>query len=338
VEVRAWERVEVPAWELENPIKPLPPPPLGLDKTFADLSDADRPTPARVRLGRWLFYDKRLSANGDIACSNCHRPEHAFSEPTAHPTDIAGLGRRKVPTFVNEAWTIYPHFFWDGRASSLEQQALGPIANPTEMGNIHKGTETSLHQVKAYAPYFKEAFGTETITKDLVAKAIADYERTILSGDSPWDRWKQKRDASMLPEDAKKGDALFFGKAACNQCHVGQNFTDSLFHNLGVGWDGTKFADDGRSAVSQRPEDRGAFKTPGLRDVTLHPAYMHDGSLPTLRAVVDLYDKGGNSNPTLDPKIHKLNLTEAEKDALVSFIEALTSCAPREKAPTSFPR
>jgi cytochrome c peroxidase len=329
---------EPPHWERANPITTLPSPPLGIDSDLTDLGEP--PTPARVRLGRWLFYDKRLSADGTIACATCHRPENAYSEPTPVSTGIRGQkGGRKAPSFINQAWTLYPHFFWDGRASSLEEQALGPVANPIEMGNSHEAMVATLRGSTEYSPYFREAFGTPEITKERVAKAISDYERTRMSGNSPWDRWRKNRDEGAVSADAKKGHELFFGKAGCNQCHLGQNFTDSLFHNIGVGWNpkANRFADDGRYLVTKKANDRGAFKTPTLRDVTLHAPYMHDGSIKTLREVVEFYDKGGVKSPYLDPKVQPLNLARDEIDALVKFMEALTGEGPREKALAVFP-
>jgi cytochrome c peroxidase len=339
--VVACATTKAPAWEQDNPITPIPAPPLGLDHTFAELPQADQPTPERVRLGRWLFFDARLSADNTVSCATCHRPEYGFSEPTPHSTGIRGQqGGRKAPSFLNQAWTLYPNFFWDGRAQSLEEQALGPVANPIEMGNTHEQMIRTIQGIEGYKPYFKEAFGTEEITKDRVAKAIADYERTCMSGNSPWDRWKKNRDETAVSDEVKLGDALFFGKAGCNQCHLGASLTDSTFHNLGVGYnaeDGT-FADVGRFAVTKKPEDRGAFKTPGLRDVALRAPYMHDGSIPTLRDVVEHYDRGGIANPALDPKMRKLDLTDAEITALVKFMEALTGNMPKERVPTTFPR
>lgn len=326
-------------WEAANPVRPIPPTPLGIEATFAEL--AEPPRPERVRLGRWLFYDKRLSADGTIACSTCHRPENGFSEPTPHSTGIKGQeGNRKSPSFLNQAWTLYPHFFWDGRASSLEEQALGPVANPIEMGNTHETMVQTLSGIAGYAPYFEEAFGTPGITKERVAKAIADYERTCMSGNSPWDRWQRNHDESAVSEAVKLGDRLFSDKARCVECHVGQNFTDSSFHNLGIGWDpvAKKFADEGRFAVTKDDADRGAFKTPGLRDVALRAPYMHDGSVATLRETVLHYRDGGTPNPTLDPRIEKIDLTDAEVDALVAFMQALTGESPKETAPTAFPR
>jgi cytochrome c peroxidase len=326
------------AWEAANPLQPLPKPPLGITSKFADLEKP--PTPERVRLGRWLFFDKRLSGDGTLSCASCHVPEHAFSELTPNSTGIHGQhGARKAPSFVNLAWTIYPNFFWDGRASSLEDQALGPIANPIEMGSNHESMVKTLQSTTGYPPYFKEAFGSDEITKERVAHAIADYERTRMSGNSPVDRWQIGGDEKAVSAEVKLGYELFFGKAECNQCHLGENFTESRFHNLGIGWDAKKkaFKDDGRYAISKQNEDRGAFKTPGLREVAKHPPYMHDGSLATLEAVVEHYNKGGDENPWLSTRIRKLNLTKPEVQALVKFMEALNGDGYADTAPAAFP-
>jgi cytochrome c peroxidase len=320
--------------------------PLGTEIDLAALPDP--PTPARVRLGRWLFYDTRLSGDGTVACATCHRPEHAFSEPTPVSTGIRGQkGGRKAPTFINQAVTLYPHFFWDGRAGSLEDQALGPIANPIEMGSTHAGMVDTITRVSAYAPYFQEAFGTPEVTKERIAKAIADYERTRMSGNSPWDRWRYNRDAAAVSEAVKQGHEIFSGKANCGQCHLGNNFTDSQFHNIGVGWDAAtqSFKDEGRWTATRtlppaqrRDTDRGAFKTPTLREITKHGPYMHDGSMATLREVVEFYNRGGNKNPWLDPKIKPLELTDAEIDALVALLGALEGEGYQDTPPTSFPQ
>lgn len=321
-----------------NPIKALPASPLGISSKLTDLREP--PTPERVRLGRWLFFEKRLSANGMLSCASCHQPEHAFSEPTPHSTGIRGQkGGRKAPSFVNAAFALYPHFFWDGRAASLEEQALGPVANPMEMGNTHDAMIQTLRGIAGYGKYFKEAFGTEEITTDRVAKAIADYERTRLSGNSPWDRWKNGEQGAVA-DIVKKGSELFFEKAQCAQCHVGENFTDSSFHNIGIGWDAEKkkFKDEGRHVVSKKDEDKGAFKTPTLRDVSKHGPFMHDGSMKTLREVVEHYNKGGIPNPHLSSRIKPLNLTEDEVLALVKFMEALNGEGYEDTAPLIFPK
>jgi cytochrome c peroxidase len=326
-------------WEVENPIRPLPLGPLGSDLELAQLDPP--PTPARVRLGRWLFYDVRLSADGSVACATCHQPVQAFSNLTSVATGIRGQrGRRKVPALINLATALYPHVFRDGRAPSLEAQALEPIANPAEMGNTHAAMLETLTRIPAYRAYFREAFGTPGVSTDRVARALADYERTRMSGNSPWDRWRRNRDEGAVSEEVKRGHALFFGRAGCQQCHLGRNFTDGSFHSLGVGWDprSASFADDGRYAVTKVPQDRGAFKTPTLREVTTHPPYMHDGSVATLRDVMLLYSRGGEPNPYMDPKIRPLNLTERDIDALIAFLGALEGEGYADTPPVAFPQ
>ena len=329
---------KTPEWELANPVVPLPEPPLGIDHSFSELQDP--PTPERVRLGRWLYYDTRLSADNTIACATCHKPENAFSEPEPVSTGIRGQkGNRKAPTFINAAWALFPHTFWDGRAASLEEQAMGPVANPIEMGNTHDAMIQTIQGIEGYARYFQEAFGSPEITTDRIAKAIADYERTRMSGNSPYDRWKNG-DEAAVSDPVKLGDQLFFDKAGCNQCHLGYNFTDSLFHNLGVGWDPEtqQFKDLGRVAISNQKSDTGAFKTPTVREATKRTPFMHDGSVATLREVVELYNRGGEANPYLDPKIKPLELTGEEMDALVAMMEALSGEGYMDTAPTSFPQ
>jgi cytochrome c peroxidase len=326
-------------WEADNPVKPLPKPPLGIDRSLAELKTP--PTPETVRLGRWLFFDKRLSLDNSISCATCHRPEHAFSEPTPVSTGIHGkAGTRKAPPVLNLAWTIFPNFFWDGRASTLEEQALGPVSNPIEMGSTHDSMIATLTGVKAYAPYFKAAFGDDKVTKDRIAKAIADYERTLYSGNSPWDRW-QDGDKAAVSEQVKKGHELFFfGKAACNQCHLGQNFTDSSFHNLGVGWDekAKTFKDEGRSADQQ--EGRGPRR---VQDADA-PRGDEAGPVHARRVAQDaaggrrVLQQGGQPNPHLSSKIKPLGLTSDEVDALVAFMEALSGEGYQDPGPKEFPR
>ncbi len=321
----------------DNPIRPLPEPPLGISNELSDLPSP--PTPERVRLGRWLFFDPRLSQDGTVSCATCHRPDHAFSEPTPVSTGVRGQkGGRKAPQIINLAFTVYPHFFWDGRAASLEEQAKGPIENPIEMGHTHEAVVGAL-KATGYPGYFQEAFGTPEITIERVAKAIADYERTRLSGNSAYDRWRQNEDEAAVSEQVKLGYTLFHNKAQCNQCHLGENFSDDRFHNLGIGWDekAKSFSDLGRYEISKAEEDKGAFKTPGLREVSKHPPYMHDGSLLTLADVVRHYNKGGHPNPHLSPKIRPLSLTPTEIDAIVAFMLALEGEGYLDQAPTLFP-
>jgi cytochrome c peroxidase len=335
----SWRGLPGPEWEAENPLVDLPNPPLGVDSRLTDLPEP--PTPERVRLGRWLFYDSRLSADGTVSCGTCHRPDQGFSQTERVSTGIFHRrGTRKSPSFVNQAWTAYPHFFWDGRAASFEEQALGPIENPVEMGLTRERMVEVLEGIPGYRPYFVEAFGDVSITADRVARAIADYERTRFAGNSPWDRWRRNGETSAVTPQARLGHEVFHGKGACNQCHQGENLTDSRFHNVGVGWNAStrSFADTGRFAVTGQDVDRGAFKTPTLRDVTRHAPYMHDGSIATLREVVELYNRGGTKNPWLSAKIFPLGLTDEEMNALVAFMEALDSDIPPEIPPARFPQ
>lgn len=333
-----------PDWEAENPVRPLPPSPLGVAAEIADI--VPRVTPEKVRLGRWLFFDPRLSADGTISCASCHEPSAGFSEDSPVSTGVGGKkGTRKAPPVLNAAFPIYPVWFWDGRATSLAEQAKGPMENPVEMGMTHAGVESAVRAIPGYRRYFAEAFGDERIDVDRVAEAIAAYEATRLSGNSAFDRW-DAGDPGALDEKQKQGFQIFFGKAKCNQCHLGPNLSDSRFHNLGVGWrppppgadPASGFADPGRAKVTGKASDTGAFKTPTLRDVSRRAPYMHDGSVATLREAVLLYDRGGVPNPWLSPDVKPLHLTAAQVDALVAFLGALDGEGFQDVAPRSFPR
>lgn len=325
----AWS--DTAGWEAENPVVDLPEPPLGVADNVSwrklEAQQGLKVTPEKVRLGRWLFFDARLSKDGTVSCATCHHPENAFSEPLPTSKGIAGqVGARKAPPIVNAAFPIQPVYFWDGRASTLAEQAKGPIENPIEMGSTHVLCVQSIGKIAGYRKIFAQVYGDEEPTIDRIADAIAAFEATLFSGNSAWDRYQNEDDATIAPE-VKLGAELFHGKAQCNQCHLGFNFTDSQFHNLGVGWDPAKqaYKDEGRKKVTGKPEDLAAFKTPTLRDVTRHAPYMHDGSIATLLEVVELYDRGGEPGaPNLSKKVTKLGLTEDEKKAIVAFLEALT--------------
>lgn len=332
-----------PAWEAGNPVRPLPTPPLGSPADFAAVPWV---TPEKARLGRWLFYDARLSADGTISCASCHEPQHAFSELEPVSTGIAGQkGRRKAPPIVNAAFPVYPVFFWDGRAASLAEQAKGPMINPIEMGNTHEAVVATVAGLAGYRPHFAEAFGDPGVDIDRIAEAIAAYEATRLSGNSKVDRFDAGDEAALSPAE-RRGRDLFFGRAKCNQCHLGPNYTDGKFHNLGVGWrppapgrpPETGLADLGRYAVTRDPKDLGAFKTPSLRDCSKHAPYMHDGSVATLRDSVVLYFDGGIANPWLSDKLDAVGFGRGEIDDLVAFLEALDGEGLEDVAPTSFPR
>jgi len=332
-----------PSWEAENPIRPLPAPPLG---SGADFSLVPWVTPAKVRLGRWLFFDARLGADETVSCASCHRPEHGFSEPTPVSTGVGGrTGTRKSQPILNAAFPIFPVWFWDGRAASLPEQAGVPIANPAEMGSTHDLAVATVSGLAGYRPYFREAFRDARIDIGRISEAIAAYEATRLSGNSRHDRF-DAGDESALGAEERRGRDLFFGRAACVQCHLGPDLSDASFHNLGVGWrdpppgapamDG--FADKGRYAVTRDPNDIGAFKTPTLREVSRRAPYMHDGSVPDLRAAVLHYVRGGIPNPWLSERIVPTPLSAEEVDALVAFLRALDGEGFEDRAPRSFPR
>ena len=339
--------------DADNPIRPIPDPPRGLDIDLAALRVP--PAPERVRLGRWLFFDKRLSKDGTIACATCHQPEHAFSQRTRVATGIDGAtGTRNVPTIINLAvplrWSNFRNvpagaFFWDGRARSLEEQALEPIANPVEMGNPHATMIDTLARIRSYAHYFEETFGSPGISKERVAHAIADYVRTRMSGNSRFDRWSTRTDDAILSRQEQRGWGLFAGPAQCGRCHRPPLFTDGQFHNLGIGWDDAtgRFSDEGRRAVTRGSvleADPGTFKTPTLREITRHPPYMHDGSIATLREVVEFYNRGAIPNPDLAFEIARtgLRLTPGEIDDIVAFLGTLEGEGWQDSGPSRFPQ
>lgn len=302
-----------------------PTPPLGLPPVF--WPDDNPYSKAKAELGRLLYFDKRLSSDNSVSCASCHAPEHAFTDRSPVSTGIRGQkGARSAPTVINRAYSTAQ--FWDGRAASLEEQAIGPLANSIEMTHdqdaklAHKNVVMRLGKVRGYAPLFKQAFGDETITLDRAAKAIATFERTVFSGDSPYDRY-QNGDKSAMSADAVRGMDVFFNKAACDSCHLGFNFSDGSYMNIGIGMDKAK-PDLGRYLVSGKEEDKGAFKTPTLREIEHTAPYMHDGRFKTLEEVVDYYDRGGIKNPYLSSRIKPLHLTDRQKKDLVAFLKSLS--------------
>ena len=288
-------------------------------------------TAAKIQLGAKLYWDKRLSIDNTVACVDCHHPQHGWSNGDRFATGVDGKkGGRSAPTVLNTAYQQYQ--FWDGRAGTLEQQALGPIQNPIEMNLSLDALEKKLAGIKGYVDEFQTVFGRAP-HRDDVAKAIAAYERTVVSGNAPYDRFTAG-DKTALSEPAQRGMKLFFGKARCSACHSGPNFTDNGFHNLGVGMH-AKSPDEGRQSQSKQLGDRGSFKTPTLRDIARTAPYMHDGSLKTLEDVVAYYNKGGEDNPQLDEEMAPLNLTAAEIADLIKFLkEGLASSSyPDHKQP-----
>jgi len=283
----------------------------------------DNPQSAeKVELGKQLYFDKRLSGDNAVACASCHDPKKGWSNADKTAEGFGGQrGGRSAPTVINSAYQAFQ--FWDGRAKSLEQQALGPIANPIEMNlPIEKAVE-KIGSIQGYQEQFQKVFG-EPVTAENLGKAIAAFERTVLSGDAPYDRVRAG-DESALSSQAREGMQLFFGKANCSSCHSGPNFTDNGFHNIGVSF-GSEKPDMGRFEISKLAGDKGSFKTPTLREIAKTGPYMHDGSLATLEEVVEYYDKGGTGNEFLDEELFPLKLNVDQKAALVAFLkEGLSS-------------
>jgi cytochrome c peroxidase len=304
-------------------------PDIGPLPSSAHGSDTER-LKAKVELGKQLYFDGRLSRNNEVSCAYCHIPGAGFADP--HPTSTGigdQLGGRQAPTILNTALNRLQ--FWDGRATSLEEQALGPIQNPIEMGETAEHLAAKLQDVPGYRQQFKAVFGEE-VSLPRITEAIAAFERTLVSANSPFDKY-MAGDSKAMSEAAIRGLRLFKDKARCILCHNGLNFTDNQFHNLGVPQVGPQKQDLGRYEVTKQDRDRGAFKTPTLRSVLETAPYMHDGAFLTLDEVVEFLNRGGGANSHLSPLIKPLSLTDGDKQDLVAFLEALTGEAPKLEVP-----
>ena len=278
--------------------------PLGLD-LYMPVPEENPVTPEKIDLGRRLFFDRRLSRDGSVSCSTCHDPQRAFADDRPIAIGVFGRrGHRNAPALINRGYGR--SFFWDGRTSTLEDQVLEPIQDVNEMDLT-----------------LPEAAARVDLRPREISHALASYIRSILSGDAPFDRFVNG-DRAALSAEQHAGLQIFRGKGNCTACHVGPTFTDERFHNTGIAWRGGQMQDDGRFAVTGRAEDRGAFKTPTLRDVARTAPYMHDGSLATLDQVMDYYDRGGNTHHGLDPEVRALRLTVAEKQSAVAFLRSLS--------------
>lgn len=330
--------------------------PLGLSegKIPDGVLESNPLTRAKIELGRQLYFDPRLSSDNTISCGSCHAPDKGYAFDSQFGIGVGGQqGGRNSPVSYNRILSTLQ--FWDGRAVSLEDQAVGPIANPIEMANTHDVCVETLKSIEGYVLQFDAVFA-DGVTIDNVGKAIAAFERAIVTGPSAFDYYqglkpfakldeeiiaeeedlKQKYD--MLTAGAKKkpmsasarnGEKLFFSERVnCAACHVGANLADEKYHNLGIGMDAEK-PDLGRYEITKDEKDKGAFKTPTIRNVALSGPYMHDGSLKTLMEVVEHYNKGGTPNPWLSEKVKKLNLTDQEKQDLVEFMKACTGDFPK---------
>lgn len=320
------------------------------------------PSPAVVSLGRKLFMDRRLSSNNTLSCAMCHVPEQGFAAiELATSVGIEGRSlRRNAPTLLNVAYV--GDLFHDGRSSSLEQQAWEPLLNPIEMGN--PAMLDVLRKIRAmpdYAGRFEAAFGADGANERTVGAALAGYQRTLVSGDSRFDRWRYAGDKSALSASEQAGFAVFAGKGRCIVCHsVGKKtalFSDARFHNTGIGFGRSEGAadpahrylvqlapgvvtalreaelasvsepvqgDTGRQEVTHQPGDKWAYRTPTLRNVAITGPYMHDGSMATLEAVIEHYQHGGIDNPGKDPLVQHLQLSTGDKRNLAAFLRSLT--------------
>jgi cytochrome c peroxidase len=293
-------------------------------------------SPARAELGKLLFFDGRLSANGMVSCAFCHEPTHAFAASVPLAKGVDGkFGVRHPPTLINRAWGKSQ--FWDGRAPTIEAQMLFPITNPDEMGMTTEGLVQKIRGIKGYAPLFASAFGDTAITYDRITKAIATFERTIVSGNSPYDRYRAG-DKSALTRQQKAGLDFFNKTGECAECHSGADFTNEKYANIGVGMDRAN-PDLGRFDVTQKRSDMGKFKAPTLRDLAARAPYMHDGSVKTLSEVLDIYARGGEPNPHLDTRLAPFYLDEETKRALLAFLDSLNGEGWQNiKPPATFPQ
>jgi cytochrome c peroxidase len=271
--------------------------PQGLDLYLP--APEDNPlSPEKIAVGKRLFFDTQLSRDRSISCASCHDPDRAFSDGRPIAVGISGRrGRRNAPALINRGYGRL--FFWDGRVPTLEEQVLKPIEDPNEMD----------------LP-LTEATARVNLSPQELSQALASFVRSILSGDSPFDRFINGDRSALTPEE-QAGLQLFRGKANCIACHVGPNFTDERLHNTGIAWRDDHLLDPGAG--------RGEFKTPTLREVARTAPYMHDGSLATLEDVVDYYDRGGNRNPNLDSDLHPLHLTSDEKKNLIALLRSLNA-------------
>jgi cytochrome c peroxidase len=288
--------------------------PLGLQEQAAYIPEDNPLTPEKIALGKQLFWDQRWSRNGTVACVSCHDPNHGWGDARQFSSRFDGKPTpRHSPTLINRLFSDRQQ--WAGTRDSLEDQAFKASDQSPEL------LVKNLGAIPAYQEQFRRVFGTD-VTAEGVAKAIAAYERTILSGNSAYDRFSAG-DTDALSAAAQRGLIVFEGKARCVRCHAGFNFTDESFHNLGVGMN-RETPDLGRLTVTQHETDKGAFKTPTLRDVAVRGPYMHDGSLASLEDVVAFYNQGGHQNPWLSKEIQPLDLTVGEQVDLVAFLNALT--------------
>ncbi len=315
----------------------LPVIPLGLPDL--PIPEDNPMTPEKVELGRLLYFDTRVSSDGTISCATCHDPQMAWTEHRPTSEGITGpdghpqVGGRNSPTIINAAYA--PNQFWDGRAATLEEQAVGPVGNPIEMGSSMDTVILAFNEIEGYRERFQQVFGTD-VTEDGFAKAIAAFERTILSGNSPYDQYKAG-DEDALTDAQKRGMAAF--DDYCAVCHAPPLFSNFQFHNAGVGADLPE-PDPGRMDVTGEERDRGRMRVPALREIAKTHPYFHNGSVETLEEAVAFMAKGGQDNPNLSIQMRALQgrVSEEEVADLVEFLKALSGEFPVIDPPDEFPQ
>jgi cytochrome c peroxidase len=276
-------------------------------------------TPERVELGKRLFYDPALSRNGNVACANCHLQSHAFADTARLSRGVDGhIGFRNAPMLYNLAW--HPYFFMDGGVPTLELQVLAPLASKDEMDHDLASLTERLGRYPFYPALFRQAYGRDPDPWSLT-RAIAAFERTLVSGNSPYDKYVHQGVTGAMDSAALRGKDLFFNQLQCGACHSGYNLTDYRFQNIGLP---ETVGDSGRMRITLNENDRGAFKTPSLRNVAVSAPYMHDGSIATLEEVIDFFASGGEHHPNQSPLTQGFNITAQEKADLIAFLNALT--------------
>jgi len=276
----------------------------------------NQPTENKVKLGKMLFYDKRLSGNNQVSCITCHNPDLEFTDGRKIAIGVDNsVGKRNTPTVINTAY--FQKLFWDGRASSLEEQALGPIQNPVEMNQNLDDLVKELNEVPEYKKLFSESFNGK-ISKQHIAEALASFERTLVEKNTPFDQYMNGDDNALTTQE-KLGMEIFAGKGNCLTCHAGASFSDNNFDNIGV-----NNGDLGRFEVTKLAEDKGKFRSPQLRNLKYTAPYMHDGSLKTLEDVVKFYSDGKHVDKFTSEDFQPLNLSDKEQVALVSFLISMS--------------
>lgn len=286
------------------------------------------PSAAEVELGRTLFFDPRLSREVTMSCATCHSPAQRWSDGRARPIGSEGQDHpRRTPTVVNSAWLSA--LMWDGRAATLEAQAVLPLTAPHEMGNALPAIVGRLSGIAGYRALFSRAYGDEAVTAQRVADALASFQRTLVSPVAPFDRWVDGEE-DAIDAQAREGFRLFTGKVRCVACHKGWRFTDDSFHDIGL-----DSADPGRGAhvPAEVVVMQHAFKTPSLRDLALEGPYMHDGSMQSLEDVIEHYERGGRQRPSLLPEMKAFELSAAERAALIAFLRTLDGGPLQVEAP-----